>query len=76
MTRSDLSKRSAAFVTMVVAGYFLGTYLEQRFAPLDSEMIVISQAGSPAANPKSAKLAGAAERHSKIGSTAAADRRG
>ena len=31
MTRSGLARGSAIFATMVVAGFFLGTYLDQRF---------------------------------------------
>ena len=38
MTRSQLAKRTATFMVVVVAGFFLGTYLDQRFtAPDDSE---------------------------------------
>jgi hypothetical protein len=41
MTRSQLAKRTATFMVMVVAGFFLGTYLDQRFtAPDDSEPAV------------------------------------
>jgi hypothetical protein len=41
MTRSDLAKRMATFIVMVVAGFFLGTYLDQRFtAPNDVEPAV------------------------------------
>jgi hypothetical protein len=29
--RSEFAKRAAPFLAMVVAGYFLGTYLDQRF---------------------------------------------
>ena len=31
MTRSGLAKGTATFVAMVVAGYFLGTYLDRHF---------------------------------------------
>jgi len=31
MTRSGLARGSAIFATMVVAGFFLGTYLDQQF---------------------------------------------
>jgi hypothetical protein len=31
MTRSGLARRAATLLVMVVAGYFLGTYLDQRF---------------------------------------------
>jgi hypothetical protein len=31
MTRSGLARGSAIFATMVVAGFFLGTFLDQRF---------------------------------------------
>ena len=33
MTRSGLAKYSTSFMAMVVAGYFLGTWLDQHFAP-------------------------------------------
>jgi hypothetical protein len=54
MTRSQLAKRTATFMVMVVAGFFLGTYLDQRFtAPDDFEPGVTwndsSQAGRPVA---------------------------
>jgi hypothetical protein len=31
MTLAELGKRSATFLAMVVAGFFLGTYLDQHF---------------------------------------------
>jgi len=34
--RSEFTKRAATFLTMVVAGYFLGTYLDQRFTSDDA----------------------------------------
>jgi len=34
--RSEFPKRAALFLAMVVAGYYLGTYLDQRFAPDDA----------------------------------------
>jgi hypothetical protein len=37
MTRSDFAKRVATFFLMIVAGFFLGTYLDQHFAALDME---------------------------------------
>jgi hypothetical protein len=37
MTRSDFAKRAATFFLMIVAGFFLGTYLDQYFAALDVE---------------------------------------
>jgi hypothetical protein len=37
MTRSDFAKRAATFFVMIVAGFFLGTYLDQYFAALDVE---------------------------------------
>jgi len=33
MTRSGLARYSTSFMAMVVAGYFLGTWLDQHFAP-------------------------------------------
>ncbi len=33
MARSGLAKYSTSFVAMVVAGYFLGTWLDRHFAP-------------------------------------------
>ena len=51
MTRSDLAKRMATFIVMVVAGFFLGTYLDQRFTAPDDKPGVTwndsSQAGRP-----------------------------
>ena len=35
MTRSQLAQRTATFTVMVVAGFFLGTYLDQRFTAPD-----------------------------------------
>ena len=32
MTRSGLARHTATFVAMVVAGYFLGTYLDRQFS--------------------------------------------
>ena len=52
MTRSDLAKRVATFVIMIVAGFFLGTYLDQRFAALDPEDSM-TWSGSPRANATS-----------------------
>jgi hypothetical protein len=37
MTRSDLGKRMAVFMVMIVAGYFLGTYLDRCFTAPDAE---------------------------------------
>ena len=37
MTRSDFAKRVATFFLMIVAGFFLGTYLDERFGALDME---------------------------------------
>ena len=52
MTRSDFAKRVATFFIMIVAGFFLGTYLDQRFTALDAEDSV-TWSGSPRANPAS-----------------------
>lgn len=49
MTRSDFAKRVATFFMMIVAGFFLGTYLDQRFTALDAEDGV-TWSGSPRAN--------------------------
>jgi len=52
MTRSDFAKRVATFFVMIVAGFFLGTYLDQRFAALDAEDSV-TWSSSPRANAAS-----------------------
>jgi hypothetical protein len=59
MTRSDFAKRAATFFLMIVAGFFLGTYLDQYFAALDVEDSV-TWSGGP--ETKAAGLAG----HSSI----------
>ena len=48
MTRSDLSRRMATFTMMIVVGFFLGTYLDQRFTAPDDEPAVTSSVISPA----------------------------
>jgi hypothetical protein len=48
MTRSDFAKRAATFFLMIVAGFFLGTYLDQRFSALDAEDSVTSSGMSQA----------------------------
>jgi hypothetical protein len=48
MTRSDLAKRVAAFFLMIVAGFFLGTYLDERFSAVDVEDSVTWSGGSQA----------------------------
>jgi hypothetical protein len=35
MMQSDLAKRVATFMVMIVVGFFLGTYLDQRFTAPD-----------------------------------------
>ena len=52
MTRSDLAKRVATFVIMIVAGFFLGTYLDQRFTARDAEDSM-TWSGSPRVNATS-----------------------
>jgi len=37
MTRSDRAKYTATFMIMIVAGFFLGTYLDQRFTAPDAD---------------------------------------
>ena len=48
MTRSDLAKRVAIIFVMIVAGFLLGTYLDQRFTARDVEDSV-TWSGSPRA---------------------------
>ena len=52
MMQPDFAKRVAAFFAMIVAGFFLGTYLGQRFTALDAEDSV-TWSGSPQANAAS-----------------------
>jgi hypothetical protein len=51
MTRSGLAHRTAMFVVMIVAGYFLGTYLDQRYAARDIEPAVVSHDSSQMDRP-------------------------
>ena len=60
MTRSGLARGSAIFATMVVAGFFLGTYLDQRFTYDAAEYadFHLASAGDPdAAAPEKSRSA-------------------
>jgi hypothetical protein len=71
MTRSQLAKRTATVMVVVVAGFFLGTYLDQRFtAPDDSEPGITWNDSSQAG--RSASLSSARQRLLNIGSPASA----
>ena len=71
MTRSQLAKRTATFMVVVVAGFFLGTYLDQRFtAPDDSEPGITRNDSSRAG--RSASLSSERQRLLNIGSPASA----
>ena len=48
MTRSDFARRAATFFLMIVAGFFLGTYLDQHFSALDADDGVTWSSGSQA----------------------------
>ena len=54
--RSEFTKRAATFLAMVVAGYFLGTYLDQRFTSDDAFYQVASSdpVEVPATTPSAA----------------------
>jgi hypothetical protein len=52
MARSDFAKRVATFFVMIVAGFFLGIYLDQRFTALDAEDSM-TWSTSPRANANS-----------------------
>jgi hypothetical protein len=54
MTRSYLAKLMALFMAMITAGFFLGTYLDQRFTAVDFDTGVTA---SDAANVGSPALA-------------------
>ena len=64
MTRSDFAKHAATFFLMIVAGFFLGTYLDQYFAALDVDDSVTWSSG-PQTN-----AAGLADRGSIVRSLA------
>ena len=72
MTRSDLAKLMATFVVMIVAGVFLGTYLDQRFTAPDLETIVTSIDGALANHPGCCSLPREPARWLTIGSPALA----
>ncbi|MEO8321159.1 MAG: hypothetical protein ABI561_22845 [Bradyrhizobium sp.] len=52
--RSEFTKRAATFLAMVVAGYFLGTYLDQRFTSDDAYYQVASSNEATAITPAAA----------------------
>ena len=57
--RSEFTKRAATFLTMVVAGYFLGTYLDQRFTSDDAYYQASSgHAEAPVLTPSAAACVG------------------
>ena len=61
--RSEFSKRAAtpaAFLVMVVAGYFLGTYLDQRFTSDDAydQATSYDRAEAPLLTPTAAACVG------------------
>ena len=71
MTRSQLAQRTATFTAMVVAGFFLGTYLDQRFtAPDDVEPGVTWNDSLQPGRAVSGYLPGERERQLNIGSQA------
>jgi hypothetical protein len=60
MTRSGLARGSAIFATMVVAGFFLGTYLDQQFtddATDDADYHLVSAGRPEAATPEKSRSA-------------------
>lgn len=56
--RSEFSKRAATFLAMVVAGYFLGTYLDQRFTSDDAFYQASSYDHAEALTPSAAACVG------------------
>ena len=54
MTRAELGKRSATFLAMVVAGFFLGIYLDQRFTSDEADDPVTSREVSTPASTAAA----------------------
>ena len=52
MTRSHLAGLMALFMATIVVGFFLGTYLDQRFTAIDNDASVTAgdaaNVGSPA----------------------------
>jgi hypothetical protein len=54
MTRSYLARLMTLFMAMIIAGFFLGTYLDQRFTAVDFDTGVTA---SDAANVGSPALA-------------------
>ena len=55
--RSEFTKRAATYLAMVVAGYFLGTYLDQRFGPDDAYYQAASNDRAAALVPTSSAAA-------------------
>lgn len=72
MTRSHLAKRTATFMVMVVAGFFLGTYLDQRFTAPDNKPDLTWNDSSQAGRPVCGCLLSERERLLNIGSPASA----
>jgi hypothetical protein len=72
MTRSDLAKRVATFIVMVVAGFFLGTYLDQCFTEPDGKTGVTWNDSSQAGRPVCSCLSSEHQRLLNIGSPASA----
>lgn len=73
MTRSDLAKRTATFIVMVVAGFFLGTYLDQRFTDPDGKPGVTWNDSSQANRAAYGYLSNERRRPLNIGSSASAN---
>ena len=52
MTQSHLARRMALFMATIVVGFYLGTYLDQRFTAVDFDTRVtasdVANTGSPA----------------------------
>lgn len=52
MTQSHLARRMALFMATIIVGFFLGTYLDQRFTAVDFDTSVtagdVANTGSPA----------------------------
>jgi hypothetical protein len=56
--RSEFTKRAATLLAMVVAGYFLGTYLDQRFTSDDAYYQATSSDRAKAPAPSAAACVG------------------
>ena len=52
MTQSHLARRMALFMATIIVGFYLGTYLDQRFTAVDFDTSVtagdVANTGSPA----------------------------